>query len=111
MQPDEFAQACRAITRDHRGHDAHRRLDSLVTRLLNGLGYGEGMAIFVREVTPYHEELINRIEQFMAVTGMTATRFGRLAVGDPGLVRDLRNGRRPLEWNTRRILAFMEATP
>ena len=37
--------------------------------------------------------LLRRIENFMAETGVPATRIGREAVGDPRLVRDIRNGR------------------
>ncbi len=39
--------------------------------------------------------LLSRIEQFLQRSGMTATRFGRLAINDPRLVNDLRNGREP----------------
>ena len=34
-----------------------------------------------------------KIEKFLRRTNMPATKFGRLAIGDPRLVRDLRNGR------------------
>ncbi|MBU3077424.1 hypothetical protein [Sphingomonas quercus] len=37
--------------------------------------------------------LLRRIEIFIATTGVPATRIGREAVGDPRLVRDIRNGR------------------
>ena len=37
--------------------------------------------------------LLCKIERYLRATDMPATRFGRLAVNDPRLVRDLRNGR------------------
>ena len=52
--PDEFANICRTIVTQHEGHKAHRMLDQEVTRLLCSLGYGEGMAIFIAHVEPYH---------------------------------------------------------
>lgn len=54
LRPDEFAAACRAIVEQDEGHEAHRRLDQLVTLLLSSLGYSEGMAIFLAAVAPYH---------------------------------------------------------
>ncbi len=39
--------------------------------------------------------LIARIERFLVRTGMSWTRFGRLATHDPRFVQDLRNGRTP----------------
>lgn len=107
MSPKEFAQACRDIVYKHEGHIAHRALDKLVTGLLTDLGYGEGMAIFIREVTPYHGELLYQIEQYLERTGMPATTFGRVVTNDPGLVRGLRRGRRPLGTTSRRILNFI----
>ena len=51
-----FAAACREIVKRHEGHQAHKKLDGLVTVLLSSLGYGEGMAEFIENVTPYHDE-------------------------------------------------------
>lgn len=107
MTPAAFAKACRDIVDRHDGHTAHRQLDSLVTDLLTELGYGEGMAIFIREVRPYHEDLLWRIDQFLARTGMCESRFGREVAGDPKFVSDVRQGRRPLERTSRRIQAFI----
>ena len=39
--------------------------------------------------------ILRRIEQYLRAHGMAETRFGRLAVKDPRLVRDLRAGREP----------------
>jgi hypothetical protein len=47
------------------------------------------------------------IEVFLRKSGMTATRFGRDAVGDPRLVHDLRNGRSPGLRMQRRIMNFI----
>lgn len=49
----------------------------------------------------------HEIEKFLRRTAMPATRFGKLAVGDPGLVRDLRNGREPRPKMVARIEAFL----
>ena len=48
-----------------------------------------------------------KIERFLKRTEMPVTKFGRLAVGDPRLVRDLRNGREPRSTTVRRIEAFL----
>ncbi|MFM7028351.1 MAG: hypothetical protein ACKOXK_06715 [Chakrabartia sp.] len=48
------------------------------------------------------------IEHYLKRTGMTPTRFGRLAVRDPRLVLDLRRGREMtprLEGRVRRFMA------
>ncbi|MGN6375551.1 MAG: hypothetical protein ACTHMG_08345 [Sphingomonas sp.] len=37
--------------------------------------------------------VLRKIETYLRATNMPPTRFGRLAVNDPRLVRDLRNGR------------------
>ncbi|WP_213980550.1 hypothetical protein [Sphingomonas sp. dw_22] len=54
------------------------------------------------------------IEKFLRRTDMSATRFGRLAAGDPRLVHDLRNGRelRPkLEGRVRAFIAARQPAP
>jgi hypothetical protein len=40
-------------------------------------------------------KLLDRIERHLKESHISATRFGRRAVGDPRLVVDLRGGRRP----------------
>lgn len=40
-------------------------------------------------------KLLDRIERHLKESHMSATRFGRRAVGDPRFVIDLRAGRRP----------------
>ena len=47
------------------------------------------------------------IEKFLRRTQMPAAKFGRLAAGDPCLVRDLRNGREPRAKMIARIQSFL----
>lgn len=49
------------------------------------------------------------IKAFLHRTGMPETRFGRLAVGDPRLVSDLRRGRRLRPETEARLRAFIVA--
>ncbi|GAA0330313.1 hypothetical protein GCM10009087_45620 [Sphingomonas oligophenolica] len=49
--------------------------------------------------------VLRKIERYLKETAMPPTRFGRLAVRDPRLVGDLRNGREP----GRRVVARIEA--
>ena len=51
--------------------------------------------------------LIRQVETFLRVTGLPATRFGRLAASDPRLVFDLRNGREPRKRMVMRVEHFM----
>ena len=58
--------------------------------------------------------LIRRIEKFMRVHEMPATKFGRLAANDPRFVLDLRMGRVPRASTEARIRRWMneyEAEP
>ncbi|WP_010544270.1 hypothetical protein [Sphingomonas elodea] len=55
--------------------------------------------------------LHGEIETFLAQTRMAATRFGRLAAGDPRLVSDLRSGRVPGPALAARLRAFLAAPP
>lgn len=50
-----------------------------------------------------------KIEKFLRATDMPATKFGRLALGDPRLVGDLRNGRELRPGTEARIEAFLAA--
>ncbi|MBY0520640.1 MAG: hypothetical protein K2P79_09465 [Sphingomonas sp.] len=52
--------------------------------------------------------MLVKVDRFLRASGMSATRFGRLAVRDPGLVRDLRRGRSPRPETLARIEAFLE---
>lgn len=51
--------------------------------------------------------ILRQVERFLRTTGMTGTRFGRLAVRDPRFVADLRNGRVPRPAMERRLEHFM----
>lgn len=107
MTPPEFAEACRTIVARHLGDAAHRQLDALVTELLTGLGYGEGMGIFINRVRPYHADLIDSVESFLKKTGMSASAFGRKALGDPRFLSDVKSGRRPGFVTLRRVEMFL----
>ena len=50
---------------------------------------------------------MRKVERFLAAYDMPATKFGRLAVRDPRLLRDIRNGREPRPSMVKRIEAFM----
>lgn len=52
-------------------------------------------------------DLLQDITKFLEETEMTPTRFGRLAIGDPRLVGDLRNGREPRRRTRERVRAFI----
>lgn len=58
---------------------------------------------YARTDLPIH----TRVESFLRLTGLTATRFGVRAAGDPNLVRDLRNGRDPRPAMISRLEHFM----
>ncbi len=51
--------------------------------------------------------LIRKIEKFLRETDMPWTKFGRLAVHDPRLVGDMRNGRIPRPETAARVEQFM----
>ena len=53
--------------------------------------------------------LLYRIERHIRRHGTPPTTIGRLAVGDPKFVFDLRRGRRPGEEITRRTDAWLDA--
>lgn len=53
--------------------------------------------------------VLREVEKFLRRTDMPETKFGRLAVRDPRLVRDLRNGREPRARTVARIEAFLAA--
>lgn len=59
------------------------------------LGKGDGMS------------MLRKIELYLRKTAMPPTKFGRLAVNDPRLVGDLRNGREPGSHMVARIEAFL----
>lgn len=52
--------------------------------------------------------LLRRIQLYLKQSGTPPARFGRDAVGDPNLMRDLRNGRELRTRTAARIVAFLE---
>ena len=52
--------------------------------------------------------LLDRIEMHLISHHISATRFGRRAVGDPRFVLDLRLGRRPRRRTLERLNAYFE---
>lgn len=51
--------------------------------------------------------LIWKIECFLRASGLPPTKFGRLAINDPRLIDDLRNGRQLRADTAARIEAFI----
>ncbi|MGY2732688.1 hypothetical protein [Sphingomonas sp. UYP23] len=51
--------------------------------------------------------VLQKIDRYLKASAMPPTTFGRLAVRDPRLVRDLRCGREPGTRMVRRIEAFL----
>lgn len=52
--------------------------------------------------------LLQTIERHLRRSGVSPTRFGRDAVGDPRLIGDLRNGREARPETAARIFAFID---
>lgn len=52
---------------------------------------------------------LSDIERFLALTGISPSKFGRMALGDPRFVFDLRNGRCPRDKTARRVGAIIGA--
>ena len=51
--------------------------------------------------------VLMKIDRYLRHTGMPMTKFGRLSVGDPRLVHDLRRGRQPRDRMIARIETFI----
>jgi hypothetical protein len=52
--------------------------------------------------------LLRAIERHMRLTRMAPSRFGREAMGDPGFVEGLRNGRTPRQSTVARVTRYLE---
>ena len=52
-------------------------------------------------------ELLEQIEVYLKQSGVSPSTFGRMAVGDPRLVADLKAGRRPRQRTTDRLLNYL----
>lgn len=55
--------------------------------------------------------ILGKVERYLRKHGMPATKFGRLAVRDPRLVGDLRNGRELRSRTLARVEAFLAEPP
>lgn len=51
--------------------------------------------------------LLRKIEQFLVISGIPWTKFGRIVAHDPRLVSDMRRGRQPRPAMVERIEAFI----
>jgi hypothetical protein len=65
-------------------------------------GTGSRVAFDYKE-WPVH--LLREVEKFLRQTDIAPTRFGRVAMGDPRFVFDLRNGRDPRPETVARVRA------
>lgn len=54
--------------------------------------------------------ILGKVERYLREHDLPQTKFGRLAVGDPRLVGDLRNGREMRPATLARVEAFMAAS-
>lgn len=52
-------------------------------------------------------ELLEQIEAYLKQSGVSPSTFGRMAVGDPRLVADLKAGRRPRQRTQDRLMHFL----
>lgn len=52
-------------------------------------------------------ELLEQIEAYLVITRTSPSTFGRLAVGDPRLVADLKSGRRPRRRTEERLRGYL----
>lgn len=55
--------------------------------------------------------ILGKIERYLRQYNMPWTKFGRLAVRDPRLVQDMRNGRELRAETQARVEAFLAAPP
>lgn len=55
-------------------------------------------------------ELLDQIETYLAQHRMPPSKFGRLAVGDPRFVEDLRGGRHPRARTCERVRTYLQNT-
>jgi hypothetical protein len=55
------------------------------------------------------EQFLDAIEGYLTRTGTKPSEFGRLAIGDPSLMLNLRRGRSPTLATADKILAFIRA--
>jgi 2,4-dienoyl-CoA reductase-like NADH-dependent reductase (Old Yellow Enzyme family) len=53
--------------------------------------------------------ILRLVEQYLAATGVSASRFGRDAARDPRLVNDLRNGRQLGRHMAAKVRAYVQS--
>lgn len=53
------------------------------------------------------DPILSEIEACLVITGLSASRFGTEAIGDPTLVRELRRGRKCNSLTQSRVRAFI----
>lgn len=53
-------------------------------------------------------EILEQIEAYLAATKVSPSTFGRRAAGDPRLVFDLKQGRRPRKGTQERISRYLQ---
>lgn len=53
-------------------------------------------------------EILEQIEAYLAATKVSPSTFGRRAAGDPRLVFDLKQGRRPRKGTEERICRYLQ---
>ena len=53
-------------------------------------------------------EFLEKIEEFLNRTGMSATNLGTKAINSPAFVFDVRNGRQCLDSTKEKVLDFIE---
>ena len=69
-------------------------------------GTGSRVALDYKE---WPGDVRREVEKFLRQTDSPPTRFGRVAMGDPRFVFDLRNGRDPRPETVARVRAYREA--
>lgn len=52
-------------------------------------------------------ELLQQVENYLARTRMPPSTFGRVVVGDPRFVKDLRSGRTPRPQTLERVRTYL----
>ena len=55
-------------------------------------------------------ELLDQIETYLAQTRIPPSKFGRMALGDPRFVEDLRAGRRPRSTTQEKVKSFLSCS-
>lgn len=53
-------------------------------------------------------QLLREVEKFLKISNTPAARFGRMVMGDPRFVFDLRRGREPRAQTVQRVRAYLE---